>query len=130
MPARGSASEAVKQPAGAADLPGAPSGTRRVLPALLVALGVLLLGALGYGALSRTREQPVRGLVTSVEARDIGHAAAITVRTQDGRDLRFQVDPAVEMTPGHLREHMTFGQPVSVYYRRTGDAFVAIKVTD
>jgi hypothetical protein len=96
----------------------------------LVALGAVMLVALGAAVVSGSREPNVRGLITAVEARDIGHAAAITVKGQDGRDYRFQVDDAVDMTPGHLREHMTFGQPVTVYYRRLGDALLAIRLTD
>jgi hypothetical protein len=95
--------------------------------------GVALLAALGVGLLRASGppgEQRVRGPVTAVEARDIGHAASLAVRGADGREWRFQVDEAVDMTPGHLREHMTFGEPVTVYYRRESDALVAVRVTD
>jgi len=40
------------------------------------------------------------------------------------------VDPSVDMTPGHMREHMAFGQPVTVSYRRDGSKLVATQVTD
>lgn len=96
----------------------------------LAALGMLLLVALGW-SLTSVRGQPQeRGLLTSVEARDIGHAASIALRTTDGRELRFQVDNEVDMTPGHLREHMTFGEPVTVHYRRSAETLVAVRITD
>ena len=65
-----------------------------------------------------------------VQARDIGHAEAIAVRSADGREWRFRVADSVDMTPGHLREHATFGQPVTVYYRQEGAELVATRVTD
>jgi hypothetical protein len=103
---------------------------RARLAVALIVLGVLLLVALGAFAAAGAREPSVRGQVTSVTARDIGHAEILTVSAADGREYRFRVDDAVDMTPGHLREHMTFGQPVTVYYRRDGDTLLALRVTD
>jgi hypothetical protein len=100
------------------------------LGAALALLGVAVLVWLGPAVAASGREPRVRGVVTAVVARDIGHAESMTVRAPDGREWRFRVDDAVDMTPGHLREHMTFGQPVTVYYRREGDALVAWRVTD
>jgi len=105
---------------------------RRVRALVLVVSGVLILAVLGWTLWTSTRESYVRGVLTSVEARDIGHAASVTVRTADGKDQRFLVDASVEgkWTPGHLRDHMMFGQGVTVYYRRAGDALVAYKIVD
>lgn len=72
----------------------------------------------------------MRGFLTSVEQRDIGHAEAFTVRTPEGREIRFLADSQLNQTPGHLREHMTFGEPVVVRYRRDGAALVAMHVAD
>ena len=102
------------------------------MPAALVCAGAALLVAVGGLWWTQAREPRVRGIITAVEARDIGHAAAIMVRTGDGRELRFLVDPSVDAkwTPGHLRDHMTFAQPVTVYYRRAGDDLAAYRVDD
>jgi hypothetical protein len=54
----------------------------------------------------------------------------MTVHGTDGRDYHFDVADSVDMTPGHLREHMTFAIPVTVYYRREGNRLVAVQVTD
>jgi hypothetical protein len=95
-------------------------------------LGVLLLAALGWHAWQSSREPQLRGVIVGVEARDIGHAASILVRGQDGKETRLLVDPSVDAkwTPGHLRDHMIFAQPVTVYYRRAGDGFVAHRIVD
>ena len=93
--------------------------------ALLLWLAVAALGASGPAG-----EPRVTGTVSSVQARDIGHAESIVVRSADGREWRFKVADSVDMTPGHLREHATFGQPVNVYYRRDGADLVAIRITD
>ncbi|HEU5316895.1 MAG TPA: hypothetical protein VFX49_12375 [Chloroflexota bacterium] len=105
---------------------------RRALPAALIGAGLLLICAVGFVWWGKWRESRVRGIITAVEARDIGHASAIMVRTGDGKQTRFLVDASVdvEWTPGHLRDHMTFAQPVTVYYRRAGEGLVAYRVTD
>jgi hypothetical protein len=98
----------------------------------LVGAGLALLAVLGWIAWQGSREPQLRGVVVSVEARDIGHAAAIVVRSSDGRETRFLVDPSVdiEWTPGHLRDHMMFAQPVTVHYRRAGDGLIAYRISD
>ena len=68
--------------------------------------------------------------VTSVEQRDIGHVASFSVRTPDGRDLRFGADPDLNQSPGHVREHMAFAEPVRIHYRRSGTTLVAMAVAD
>jgi hypothetical protein len=96
----------------------------------LIVAGVALLVTLAVFAANGTQEPSVRGLITGVTARDIGHAETLIVRAENGREFRFQVADAVDMTPGHLREHMTFAEPVTVYYRREGDTLLALRVTD
>ena len=98
----------------------------------LVACGIALLAALGWTAWRATGEPQLRGIIVNVEARDIGHAAAIVLRTSDGVETRLLVDPSVEAkwTPGHLRDHMMFAQAVTVHFRRAGDALVAYRITD
>jgi hypothetical protein len=109
---------------------GRPWAGTRLVALVAVVLGVALLAWLGV-TYARTAAQPrVRGLITDVQTRDIGHAASMTVHATDGRDWQFDVDPSVDMTPGHMREHMAFGQPVTVYYRRTDGRPVAVQVTD
>ncbi|MGH2354948.1 MAG: hypothetical protein ACRDJN_25335, partial [Chloroflexota bacterium] len=97
---------------------------------LAIVAGLAVLVWAGFALTVQSSEPQLRGLVTNVVARDIGHAESITVRAADGREARFQVDPAVEWTPGHLREHMTFGEPVTVYYRQEGSGLLAVRVTD
>ena len=97
---------------------------------LLVVLGLAILAGRTWPRPRSAAELQVRGLVTSVEPADIGHAKSFTLRAADGRELRFAADPAMDMTPGHMREHMTFGQAVTVHYRRAGDQLVASSVTD
>lgn len=94
--------------------------------------GTFLLSRLAWPLLSPRlgSGSSVRGLITNVQARDIGHAESFTLRANDGRELRFQVDAGVDMTPGHMREHMTFGEPVTVRYRNSGSTLIAVEVTD
>jgi hypothetical protein len=98
----------------------------------LVAAGLALLVTLGVLAWRANSEPQLRGVIVGVEARDIGHAAAIVMRTADGKETRFLVDPSVEAkwTPGHLRDHMMFAQAVTVHYRHAGDALVAYRIAD
>jgi hypothetical protein len=105
----------------------------RLLIALgLVGLGVAILAWLGWQALGGVLQPRVTGIVTGVEARDLGHAAAISVRTTGGAEMRFLVDEGIDphWTPGHLRDHMLFAEPVTVYYRQAGDALLAYRIED
>jgi hypothetical protein len=95
-----------------------------------VAAGVVLLVWTGIVLASRSGESRARGVVTEVVSRDIGHAESITLRTEDGRELRIRIPPEELKTPGHLREHMTYGQPLIVHYRRDGESLVATRLED
>jgi hypothetical protein len=108
---------------------------RSLTPGRLVALGVIAAGLLlllwtGFVLAGRSSEQRVRGVVTQVTARDIGHAETITLRAEDGRVYQFKVAPDELKTPGHLREHMTYGAPLIVYYRQEGDTLVTVRLED
>jgi hypothetical protein len=110
-------------------------GPGRLTAGRLVALGAIAAGAVllvwtGIVLASRSGEARVRGVVTEVVARDIGHAESITLRAEDGRELRFVIPPEELKTPGHLREHMTYGQPLIVHYRREGETLVATRLED
>jgi hypothetical protein len=98
---------------------------------LLALLALLTLAGVGQRA-TGVGEPAMRGFIIAVEARDIGHAETITLRDGQGREHRFQVADSVDAhwTPGHLREHMAFGDLITVYYRQDGGALVAMRITD
>jgi hypothetical protein len=95
-----------------------------------IVLGVGLLLALGIGYYREAQNPRVRGAITDVQIQDIGHARTISLHGVDGRDYQFDVAPSVDMTPGHLREHMAFALPVTVYYRRDGSRLLAVQIAD
>lgn len=105
---------------------------RRQISLGLTALGVAILLVFGFGLYNASRIPRVRGVVTNVQARDIGHASTITVRTADGREILFHVDDNVDphWTPGHLRDHMLLGEAITILYRRDGDRLVAYQIAD
>ena len=74
--------------------------------------------------------QRVRGVILAVEPQSVARAGAVTVRTVDGRELRFVVAAEVPWTPGHLREHMASGEAVLVEYRTQGDDLLALRIDD
>lgn len=82
-----------------------------------IAVALIIAGiAVAISSAMVLYDQPivVRGTVTRVDARDIGHASVIAIRSSEGREWQFAVDDSVDMTPGHLREHLMFGEPVTV----------------
>jgi hypothetical protein len=93
----------------------APRSSRRtrLRRGIAIGTGLVAVAAVGTGASLLFRPQTIRGRVVEVVARDIGHASTVTIRDLDGRDHVLDVDAAVDMTPGHLREHMMFGEPVT-----------------
>jgi hypothetical protein len=98
----------------------------------LTGLGAIILLAIGWLWYAGASEPNVRGVVTGIEARDLGHAGAIMLRTADGRERRFLIEPSVDpqWTPGHLRDHMTFAEAVTVYYQERDGQLFAYRITD
>ncbi|MCC7106421.1 MAG: hypothetical protein IT307_14890 [Chloroflexi bacterium] len=72
----------------------------------------------------------VRGLVTEVEAETIAHARSVTILADDGHTMTFRVADSVEFTPGHLRQHQVFREPVLVTYRSAGNSLLAVQIGD
>jgi hypothetical protein len=93
-------------------------------------VAALLLCSTGCLAHAQTGPQQARGLVVNVQARSITETEAITLRADDGRELTLRVDRGVDMTPGHLREHMTLALPVLVTYEQTPDGWLATRIDD
>ncbi len=107
-----------------------PMRRRGAAQALLALALFLAAGALSCSQGGSQSEQSVRGVITAVEARSLSNADRIIVRDAQGKTWDFRVAPEVDVTPGHLRQHMAFGEPVTVYYRRTPDGLVAYQITD
>jgi hypothetical protein len=102
--------------------------TRRwLLLALALPITIWIASCKDTGSAS---EQSVRGIITAVEAQSLTNTERIVLRDAQGKTWEFRVAPEVEFTPGHLRQHMAFGEPVTVYYRRTPDGLVAYLITD
>ena len=94
-------------------------------------VGLLCLALLATMACAgEPREGRVQGVVVAVEARSVARADAFTLRGDDGRERVFRVDPRVDWTPGHLREHAALGEPVVVGWTRADGALVAVRVRD
>ncbi len=75
------------------------------------------------------------GVVVGVEASDLTHLDAVTLRGDDGRVQRFTVaSEAVTAghpaSPSHLRQHMTYGDRVVVYYQDGSAGPVATRIDD
>lgn len=71
-----------------------------------------------------------RGHIIDVQARDIRQAESVQFRTEGGDVLRLKVAESVKVTPGHLREHMLQGEPVTVTYEMRSDGPLATAIDD
>jgi hypothetical protein len=97
-----------------------------------LALFTVLLGACAPS----TETHEVTGVVLDVQAREIVHADSVRVRDASGREWNFEVSPQVASdaahpnTASHLRQHMVFGDPVTVRYEETPDGFLATQIVD
>lgn len=105
---------------------------------LLLALTLLAGAAVGAAALSLAAgpaEREARGVLIEVRGSSIMYAESVVLRTDDGRILPFKVHPEVATNPehpqsaSHLRQHMTFGEPMVVRYRET-DGPTAYRIVD
>ena len=78
----------------------------------------------------------VRGVLVDVQAASLQQLSEFTLRTDDGQELSFVPAPDFnvgvqhQMTPGHMRQHMALGDPVSVTYRDENGAHLALSATD
>ena len=103
------------------------------LALLTVAVVTAWLMGVGETALS---PRPVRGILVDVQATSIMFAERITLRTDDGELLEFQVSPEVAtnreepQSASHLRQHMILGETLMIRYRLTADGPLAVRVHD
>lgn len=74
-------------------------------------------------------------MLVGVEASDLTHVQAVTLRTDDGTERRLAVAPDATtaghpVSPSHLRQHMTFGERVVVQLRQVAGAEMAVRIDD
>jgi hypothetical protein len=89
-----------------------------------------LLVALSAACTRRQEPLTARGLVVDMRAASFNQIATFELRRDDGQSLSFAVEGDVGITPGHLREHMVFAQPVTVTYRPENDLLIATRIDD
>lgn len=80
-------------------------------------------------------EERTTGVLLGVESASIQRVDAFTLRDDQGKETRFVVSAEADRTahapsPGHLRQHMAFGERVTVRYRPDKDAPLALEVID
>jgi hypothetical protein len=78
------------------------------------------------------RQEPalVTGIILNVTQRTFTELESVEIRTELGETLTFLVEGDAGLTPGHAREHMSFVEPITVYYRETERGLVAFLITD
>jgi hypothetical protein len=75
-------------------------------------------------------------VLLDVESPNIQKVDSFTLRSDDGRQLKFVAAPNFNegvshlMTPGHMRQHMALGEPVLVTYRDDNGTLVALTAAD
>lgn len=104
---------------------GVVARTRAALVIALVLVGLTACEAAGSTA---------AGIVVDVEGTTVTDIQAFTLRTEAGKDVRFELG-SLDLTNGafpasHLREHMALASPVAVAYRAEGKRLVAFRLTD
>jgi hypothetical protein len=106
-----------------------------VLRTLLATTLLVLVGAVGCTG-SAPPTASVRGVLLAVDALSLTKVNSFSVRDDAGQVWDFQAAPDFNagathvMTPGHMRQHMALGDPVTVTYRTDGATQVALSATD
>jgi len=75
----------------------------------------------------------VVGRLVDVDAEGLTKVTAFTLRTDDGREIRFDIgvlENGAEFPPGHLAEHMANASPVRVFFRDEGGRLVVYRLED
>ena len=76
------------------------------------------------------------GVLLDVVSPGIQQVTSFTLRTDAGEEMKFVTAPDFNagathlMTPGHMRQHMALGNPVTVTYRVDNGQLVALSATD
>jgi hypothetical protein len=76
---------------------------------------------------------PIEGVPIDIEAEGFSKVNAFTIRTEDGRQLRFVLGPLdnpTEFPPQHLAEHLAGSTTIRVYFRPQGPDEVAYRLED
>jgi hypothetical protein len=78
----------------------------------------------------------LRGVLLQVVAPSLTQVDSFSVRDDSGQvwDFRaaadFNAGATHVMTPGHMRQHMALGDPVTITYRAEGATLIALSATD
>ena len=105
---------------------------RGVALALLVGMAVAA-GACGGSTYGGGAEaESVRGQIVEVVPLGLLDLDSLTIEDSDGERWHFEARGArfFSFSPSHLTEHMVQGLPVTVTFRRDGDALVASGIGD
>ncbi len=105
---------------------------RGVALALLIGIAVTA-GACGGSTDGGAAEpESVRGQIVEVVPLGLLDLDSLTIEDSDGKRWHFEARGArfFSFSPSHLTEHMVQGLPVTVTFRRDGDALVASGIGD
>lgn len=103
-------------------------------------VALIAVAVIAWVAITRSQapssEGEVRGLLVDVQAQEIVHAEALTVRDAAGALHTFRVSAEVAensdhpVSASHLRQHMAAGDPVIVRFRMAPEGALAVRVLD
>ena len=106
------------------------SRVRRATAALVLTLTL----AFGVAACGGDTLQTETGVVIAVEQTGLAEVTGFTLRTSDGRELRFDTTEtrfdAAGFPPQHLQEHRALAEPVRVTYQPKDGTNRVIKLED
>jgi hypothetical protein len=117
-------------------------GTRRIAFAspVVLALALLLAACTPAATPAPTADgsaaglaSPIEGVPVDIEAEGFTKVDAFTIRTDDGRQLRFVLGPLenpTEFPPQHLAEHLAGSTRIRVFFRPQGTDAVAYRLED
>jgi hypothetical protein len=109
--------------------------TRRLFIVALVVVAIAAAIAVGLSrdGGGRPSGPSVDGVVTQVSSSGLASVTSFTLRTVDGRTLRFglgELRNAATFPPAHLAEHVATAQPVRVWYRESQPDLEALWLED
>jgi hypothetical protein len=98
-----------------------------------LAVGAAVVGGRGSASVRPTDAPTVDGIVVGVESAGLANVSGFSLRTDDGRTLRFglsSLGDAVQFPPGHLGEHLANSVRVRVWYRDAAGRLDALWLED
>jgi hypothetical protein len=100
------------------------------IPLILFIFIIALSSGCAISKSQNNQQSFLEGRVTNIIPRNISEIEILEIQTDDNQIYKFGTTGFTGFTPSHIKEHQVTGQSIKVYYERSGNALIALEITD